>query len=97
MYEVSCRDLGVTDCEFDLMPTHSNGWSSTSSPTRATATPALCAVDAGPDSPERRALRQRIAAAAHEVAPSTPARVSPPAHTHLAPRSQRGVQGPHAT
>lgn len=68
MYEVSCRALGVTDCEFDLMAyslerleldilAHANH-----------CHPGIsAAVEADPDSPKRLALRERIVAAAHEV------------------------------
>jgi predicted small metal-binding protein len=70
MYEVSCRDLGVTDCEFDLMAYSLERLELDILAHARYCHPGLCsAVDAAPDAPERRALRQRIAAAAREVAP----------------------------
>lgn len=69
MYEVSCRDLGVTDCEFDLMAYSLERLELDILAHARLRHPGACgAVDAAPDSPERHALRERIAAAAHEVA-----------------------------
>jgi predicted small metal-binding protein len=69
MYEVSCRDLGVTDCEFDLMAYSLERLELDIIAHARYCHPGACAaVDADPDSPERHALRERIAAAAHEVA-----------------------------
>lgn len=69
MYEVSCRDLGVADCEFDVMA-HSLERLERAVLTHARYShPDACAaLHADPDSSERRALRARIRAAAHEVA-----------------------------
>jgi predicted small metal-binding protein len=68
MYEVSCRDLGVTDCEFDLMAYSLERLELDIIAHARHCHPSACAVlDAAPDSPERRALRERIIAAAHEV------------------------------
>jgi predicted small metal-binding protein len=70
MFEVSCRDLGVTDCEFDLMAYSLERLELDILAHARHCHPRLCAaVDAGPDAPERRALRLRIAVAAREVAP----------------------------
>ncbi len=69
MYEASCRDLGVTDCDFDLMA-YSLGRLELDFLAHARhCHPGVCAAaDADADSPERRALRERIVAAASEVA-----------------------------
>jgi predicted small metal-binding protein len=69
MYEVSCRDLGLTDCDFDLMACSLERLElGILAHARYEHPDACSAVLAGPDSPERQALRERIAAAAHEVA-----------------------------
>jgi predicted small metal-binding protein len=69
MYEVSCRDLGVTDCDFDLMAYSLERLELDILAHARYSHPGSCAaVDADPDSPERLALRERIAAVAHEVA-----------------------------
>ena len=69
MYEVSCRDLGVTDCEFDLIAYSLERLELDILAHASYCHPGICAaVGADPDSPERLALRKRIAAAAHEVA-----------------------------
>ena len=69
MYEVSCRDLGVTDCDFDLMAYSLERLELDILAHARCCHPGVCAAeDADADSPERRALRERIIAAAHEVA-----------------------------
>ncbi len=69
MYEVSCRDLGLTDCEFVLEAFSIEGLEHGILAHARCSHPGICAaVDADPDSPERQALRERIAAAAHEIA-----------------------------
>ncbi len=69
MYEVSCRDLGVADCEFDVMAYSLERLEHDVLVHARYAHPHACAaLDADPDSNERRALRARIVAAAHEVA-----------------------------
>ena len=69
MYEVSCRDLGVTDCEFDLMAYSLERLELDILAHARHCHPGVCAaVDSDADSSERRALRERIVAAAHEVA-----------------------------
>ena len=68
MYEVSCRDLGVANCACDVMA-HSleRLERAVLNHARYSHPDACAALDAVPDSPERRALA-RIRAAAHEVA-----------------------------
>jgi predicted small metal-binding protein len=69
MYELSCRDLGITDCEFNLMAYSLERLELDILAHARYRHPGVCpAVDADPDSPERRALRERIVAAANEVA-----------------------------
>jgi predicted small metal-binding protein len=69
MYEVSCRDLGLTACEFNLMAHSLERLELDLLAHARYSHPAICAgLDADPDSPERRALRERIAAVAREVA-----------------------------
>ena len=69
MYEVSCRDLGLTDCEFDLMAYSLERLELDILAHARYCHPGACTgVDAPPDSPERLALHERIVAAAHEVA-----------------------------
>lgn len=69
MYEVSCRDLGLTDCEFHLMAYSLERLELDLLAHARYSHPGVCAaVDADPDSPQRRALRERIVAAAREVA-----------------------------
>lgn len=68
MYEVSCRDLGLTDCDFNLMAHSLERLEIDIIAHARYSHPGVCAaLDADPDSPERRALRARIAAVAHEV------------------------------
>jgi predicted small metal-binding protein len=68
MYEVSCSDLGLTDCEFDLMAYSLERLEHGIVAHARFAHPEVCpAVYADPTSPERAALRLRIAAAAREV------------------------------
>ena len=68
MYEVSCRDLGLTDCEFDLMAYSLERLELDIVAHARYCHPGACAgVDAPPGSPERVALHERIVAAAHEV------------------------------
>jgi predicted small metal-binding protein len=68
MYEVSCRDLGVTDCDFDLMAYSLERLEIDILAHARFCHPDACtALEADADSPVRRALRKRIAAAAHEV------------------------------
>jgi predicted small metal-binding protein len=69
MYEVSCRDLGLTDCDYHLMAYSLERLELDLLAHARYSHPGLCpAVDAEPDSPERLALRARIRAAAREVA-----------------------------
>jgi predicted small metal-binding protein len=68
MYEVSCRELGLTDCEFDIMAYSLERLEADILAHARYCHPGACAgVDAPPDSAERRALRERILATAHEV------------------------------
>lgn len=68
MYEVSCRDLGVTDCDFDLMAYSLERLEKDVLTHARFCHPGMCTVvDARPESPERRALHARIVAAAHVV------------------------------
>lgn len=68
MYEVSCRDLGITDCDFDLMAFSLERLELGVLAHARLEHPGVCAaVLADPDSPERQALRERIIAAAREV------------------------------
>ena len=68
MYEVSCRDLGVTDCDFDLMAYSLERLELDILTHARSRHPGACtALGADPDSPERRALRARIVAGAHVV------------------------------
>ena len=69
MYEVSCRDLGIADCEFDLIAYSLERLELDILAHARYRHPGVCpAVDADSDSPERRALRERVVVAAHEVA-----------------------------
>ena len=69
MYEVSCRDLGLTDCEFDLRAYSLDRLELDILAHASHCHPGACAgVDAAPGSPEREALHERIVVAAHEVA-----------------------------
>ena len=69
MYEVSCRDLGLTDCDFDLMAYSLERLElGILAHARYEHPDACSAVLADPDSPEREALWARIATAAREVA-----------------------------
>ena len=66
MYEVSCRDLGMTDCDFNLMAYSLERLEKDVLMHARFCHPCMCAaVDADPGSPERRALHARIVAAAH--------------------------------
>lgn len=68
MYEVSCRDLGVTDCDFDLMAYSLERLEKDVLTHARFCHPGMCTVvDARPESPERRALHARIVASAHVV------------------------------
>jgi predicted small metal-binding protein len=69
MYEVSCRDLGFADCEFDLMASSLERLELDILAHARWEHPEMHAgLSDDADSPERRALRKRIAAAAREVA-----------------------------
>jgi predicted small metal-binding protein len=68
MYEVSCRDLGMADCDFDLLAYSLERLEFDLLVHARFAHPGQCpAVDADPESPERRALSARIVAAAREA------------------------------
>jgi hypothetical protein len=68
MYEVSCRDLGIADCEFDLLAFSLERLETDVIAHARLAHADRCpAVFALPGSPERRVLSERIARAAREV------------------------------
>jgi predicted small metal-binding protein len=68
MYEVSCHDLGVTDCDFDLMAYSLERLEQDVLTHARFCHPGMCAaVEAAPESFARRALHARIVAAAHVV------------------------------
>jgi hypothetical protein len=68
VYEVSCRDLGMAACDFDLLAHSLERLEFDLLVHVRFAHPGQCpGVDADPDSPQRRALCARIVAAAHEV------------------------------
>jgi len=68
MYEVSCRELGIADCEFDVMAFSLERLEADILAHARFRHPHACgALEASPDSPERNALRERIVAAAHVV------------------------------
>jgi predicted small metal-binding protein len=68
MYEVSCRDLGLADCDFVLMAHSLKRLERGVLAHARFSHPELCdALDAAEGSAERKALRRRIAAAAREV------------------------------
>ena len=69
MLEVSCRDLGLTDCDFVLMAHSLKRLERGIIAHARFSHPGACdALDAAEDSAERKALRRRIAAATREVA-----------------------------
>ncbi|HET6476780.1 MAG TPA: hypothetical protein VFH93_11965 [Thermoleophilia bacterium] len=69
MYEVSCRELALTDCDFDLMAFSLERLEfGIIAHVRYEHPDAYTAAIGDHDSPERKALRERIAAAVHEVA-----------------------------
>ena len=90
MYEVSCRDLGVTDCEFDLMAYSLERPELDILAHAATATP----VSAPQSTPTRTRPSAALSDGASRLLPTRSPRSdrrrpsSPPAHTHLALRSQ---------
>lgn len=68
MYEVSCRDLGMADCEFDVLAFTLERLETDVLAHARLAHPGACpAVDAAAGSPERRELHERIVAAARQV------------------------------
>jgi predicted small metal-binding protein len=68
MYEVSCRDLGMADCDFDVLAFSIERLEIDVLAHARLAHPGACAAaTAAPGSPERRALHDRIVAAAHVV------------------------------
>jgi predicted small metal-binding protein len=69
MYEISCRDLGLADCEFYLMAYSLERLELDVLAHARHCHPGVCTgVDAPLGSPERLALHDRIVAAAREVA-----------------------------
>ena len=69
MYEVSCRDLALTDCDFDLMAFSLERLElGIVAHMRYEHPDVYTAAIGNRVSPERKALRERIAAAAREVA-----------------------------
>lgn len=69
MYEVSCRDLGIADCEFDLMAYSLERLElDILNHARHCHAERCSGVDAPEGSAARRALHERIVAAAHVVA-----------------------------
>jgi predicted small metal-binding protein len=68
MYEVSCRDLGMADCDFDVLAFSLERLEIDVIAHARLAHPGQCAgATAVPGSPERRALHERIVAAARAV------------------------------
>lgn len=72
MYEVSCRDLGMADCDFDVLAFSLERLEADVLAHARRAHARACpGLDAASDSPERRALHDRIVAAAREVSYET--------------------------